>query len=437
MTASAIRRERISIAGAFIGNALEWFDFFVFGTAAALVFGRVFFPEVDSGTALIASFATFWVGFLTRPLGAIVFGHFGDRHGRKNVLLATLLLMGASTMLIGVLPGYAQIGIFAPILLTVLRAFQGLAVGGEWGGAVLVATENATDKRKTVAGAWVQQGSPVGSLLATGSFALVGLLPDDEFYAWGWRLPFLASAVLVIVGIVLRLRLQESPEFLASRTADRVEEMPLVGLFRRTPKIVLASVAAVCYAVALAYFTNTFLLAWTTSSLGIERQTMLNVLVGMAFVQFVFQMVAGQLAQRFGRTRILLIGLGLTLVFAVPFFAAIGSANVPFITIMLYLTAAAASFYFAVLASFLAYAFPPELRYSGVSVSYNLGSSLIGGGTPLIAQWILQTSGGSAWAVCAFYAALIVVTTSGVIGLHRLAGKPTVAVTAETAGLTH
>ncbi|WP_348788810.1 MFS transporter [Leifsonia sp. NPDC080035] len=260
-TPSARSQQTRATAGAFVGTAIEWYDFYVFGTAAALVFGRVFYPEIAPGAGILASFATFWVGFLARPLGGLVFGHFGDRIGRKRVLVITLLMMGTATTLIGVLPGYATIGAAAPILLVLLRALQGFAVGGEWGGAVLLATESAPQKKKGLAGAWVQQGSPAGSILATVAFLLVGLLPDEQFLAWGWRIPFLISAVLVVVGLIVRMVVNESQEFLDTKASRVVVKMPLVEVFRTAPGVVLLGIAASITGIAMAYFTNTFLLA--------------------------------------------------------------------------------------------------------------------------------------------------------------------------------
>jgi MFS family permease len=412
------RRARTATVGAFVGNALEWYDFFVFGTATALVFGRVFFPEFGPSAGLLASFATFWVGFLTRPLGGALFGHFGDRYGRKNVLVVTLVLMGSATALMGVLPTYGQVGILAPILLVALRALQGLAVGGEWGGAILIATENAPEKRKTLAGAWVQQGSPVGSILATTVFMLVGLLPDDDFYAWGWRVPFLLSLILIIVGLVLRLKVQESDEFTRTRVTESRVKVPVIAVLRGAPLVVLLAIAASVMSIALAYFSNTFLLAWTTGSLGIERQTMLNVLLGASVVQFFAQLGAAVLAERFGRLAVMQTGLLISLLIAAPFFLAIDDANVLFIAVTLYVTMAGVCAYFAVLATFLAYAFPPEVRYSGMSLSYQLCSSLIGGSTPFVAQWILNTTNNNTWGVAAFYCTMLIVTIAGVYGLH-------------------
>ena len=416
--ASSTKRERTAVIGAFIGNSLEWFDFFVYGTASALVFGQVFFPELDSGAGLLAAFATLWVGFLTRPLGAFIFGHFGDRIGRKNVLLVTLVLMGSATVAIGLLPTYVQVGLAAPVLLVVLRAAQGLAVGGEWGGAVLIATEHASDTRKTIAGAWVQQGSPVGSILATGSFLLVGLLPDDAFFSWGWRLPFLCSILLVVVGIVLRLRLSESEEFLESKRTGDVVKVPALAVFTKAPVILLLGIAVSVMAIANSYFTNTFLLAWATGPLGFDRQVILNILVGAAVVQFFTQLLAGQAAQRWGRTRVILVSLTTALVFTVPYFAAISSGDLLLITLAMYVSFGSICAYFAVLASFLAYAFPAKIRFSGISISYQLCSSLIGGPTAFIAQWILNSTGNNPWAVAVFYASLVIVTIGGAIGLH-------------------
>ena len=270
--------------GAFIGTAIEWYDFYIFGTAAALVFSQTFYPEIAPGAALLASFATFWVGFLMRPIGGMVFGHFGDRLGRKNILVITLVMMGTATTLIGVLPTYAQVGILAPVLLVVLRGVQGFAVGGEWGGAVLLSTENARSEKKGLAGAWVQQGSPAGSILATLIFLLVGLLPDDQFLTWGWRVPFLLSALLVVVGLVIRLKVEESQDFEEVRSRDDVAKAPVLVALRTAPALVALGMFASVMGIGSAYFSNTFLLSWTTGSLGIDRQLMLNILLGMAIV---------------------------------------------------------------------------------------------------------------------------------------------------------
>jgi MFS family permease len=236
-----LRRRRATRA-AFIGTAIEWYDFFIFGTAAALVFGPVFFPDLAPGTGLLASFATLWVGFLARPLGAAICGHLGDRYGRKNVLVGTLVLMGSASTCIGLLPTYAQIGVAAPIILVVLRLLQGLAVGGEWGGAVVMATEHAETGSKNRAGAWVQQGNPVGAILASVAFLVVGSLPDASFVSWGWRIPFLVSFVLILIGLVIRLKVEESDEFEELRREDEIANNPAGRVFAEVPGILVLGV---------------------------------------------------------------------------------------------------------------------------------------------------------------------------------------------------
>lgn len=435
-------KERTALVGAVVGNSLEWFDFFVYGTAAALVFNRIFFPEIDPAAGILASFATLWVGFLARPLGGVVFGHFGDKFGRKNVLLVTLVLMGVATTAIGLLPTYAQIGVWAPILLVTCRALQGLAVGGEWGGAVLIATEHADERRKTIAGAWVQQGSPIGSLMATGSFLIVGFLPDEDFYSWGWRLPFLFSIALIIVGIYLRLQVSESEEFLKAQssrdtnvnsdasvdastgaTISDTDSTPALEVFRKYPTVLIFGMLSSIIAIGISYFTNTFMLAWATGPLGFDRQIILNILVGASVVQFFTQLAGGHLAQRYGRARIMLIGLGIALAGTIPYFMAIESGNLVFIAAMIYLSYGSVCMYFAVLSSFLAYAFPPKIRYSGMSIAYQLCSALIGGSTAFVAQWILTITDNNPWGVAVFYATLIILTMTGVVGLQILAQR--------------
>jgi MFS family permease len=412
-------RQRRSVVGAFVGTAIEWYDFYIFGTAAALVFGRVFYPDVAPGAALLASFATFWVGFLMRPVGGLVFGHFGDKLGRKNVLVITLMMMGIATTLIGLLPTYAQIGILAPVLLVVLRGLQGFAVGGEWGGAVLLSTENATEKKKGLAGAWVQQGSPAGSILATLMFLLVGLLPDEQFITWGWRIPFLMSAVLVIIGLVIRVKVEESPDFVAAKASKDVVSAPVLVALRTAPVLIGLGVLASVMGISNAYFSNTFLLAWTTGPLGIDRQLMLNILLGMAVLQFIWQPIAAKIAERQGIARVMLAGLLLSVILIVPYFLAIQAADPFWITVTLYATIIGSTAYYALLATLLASAFPARIRYSGVSLAYQLCATVFGGSTPLVAQWILNSTGGSVWGVAAFYAAMVLLTIAGVWGLQR------------------
>lgn len=408
--------QRRATLGAFVGTAIEWYDFFIFGTAAALVFGKVFYPQAAEGAALMASFATFWVGFLARPLGGIIFGHFGDKLGRKKTLIVTLMLMGTATALIGLLPGYATIGAAAPILLIALRALQGIAVGGEWGGAVLLATENASDEHKGRAGTWVQQGSPAGSVLATLAFLLVGLLPTEAFLSWGWRIPFLFSAVLVIVGLIIRSKVEESAAFTTVKATAKVAKVPVIEVFRIAPKAVLLGVVASILGISAAYFSNTFLLAWTTGELKMDRQTILNILLATAVLQFIWQPLAARLAERIGTLKLMLFALAFTMVMIVPLFLALLSGSIVFLAPMMILNILGGSAYYALLASTLAAAFPVTVRYTGVSVAYQR-ATIIGGSTPLIAQSLLVTAG--PWGVAAFYGVLVLATGAGVWALDR------------------
>ena len=416
-TPNAAARQRRSTAGAFVGTAIEWYDFFIFGTAAALVFGKVFFPEASPAVGLLASFATFWVGFLARPLGGVLFGHLGDRFGRKNTLVATLFLMGAGTTLIGLLPGYATIGVAAPILLVILRACQGLAVGGEWAGATLMATENAREGKKGAAGAWVQQGSPAGSILATLMFLLVGGLPDEAFLSWGWRIPFLFSAVLLVVALLIRLKVEESADFETAKAEKAVVKVPLFEVFRKSQSLVWLGIAASMMGISVAFFNNTFVLAWTTTELDMPRKTVLNILLVLAVVQFIWQPMAARLAERFGALQVMVGGLILNIVAVVPMFLAIISTNAVLIALAMSLTVLGGAAYYAMLANFLSAAFPANVRYTGVALANGLCAALIGGSTPLIAQTILNAFG--PWGVAVFYALTAALTILGVVGLHR------------------
>ena len=417
---TSTQRQKRSILGAFVGTAIEWYDFFSFGTAAALVFGTVFYPDLAQGSGLLASFATFWVGFLARPIGGLIFSHFGDRFGRKNTLIVTLLMMGIATTCIGLLPTYGQIGLAAPILLIVLRAIQGLAVGGEWGGAVVLATENSESSKRGFAGAWVQQGSPAGSILSTVAFMLVGLLPDDQFMYWGWRVPFLFSAILVIVALLIRSRVEESQEFTEVKAQGQTPKVPVLETFNVAGLLVFFGVLASIVGIASAYFNNTFMLSWTTGILGMDRTVILNLILLAAIVQFVWQPVAAKLSEKFGIRSILIWGLVLTLIVTPPFFLAIQSKNELFLAVTIVVNTIGATAYYAMLATALSEAFPARVRYTGVSLAYQLCATVFGGTTPIIAQWLLNTTGNSPWSVMTFYILQVMLSIIGVVGLYKL-----------------
>ncbi|MFI0467705.1 MFS transporter [Saccharopolyspora sp. 5N102] len=256
-SAARSRMARRAGIAAFVGTTIEIFDFYIYSTASALVLGALFFPTVSPAIGTLVAFATIWVGFIARPLGGVIFGHFGDRLGRKKMLMMTLTMMGIATTMVGLLPTYGQIGIAAPLLLVTVRMLQGIAIGGEWGGAVLIATEHAP-KKSILFGAFAQQGSPVGNLLGTLAFIAITQLPEEQFTSWGWRIPFLFSAVLVIVGIVIRTRLEESPEMESLRRSSTVVRLPLTEVLRSTPKVVVLGILAGAIGMASSYVKTTF-----------------------------------------------------------------------------------------------------------------------------------------------------------------------------------
>ncbi|MER5388127.1 MFS transporter [Saccharopolyspora sp. NPDC002686] len=430
--AGASGQARRAGLASFVGTTIEWYDFYIYGTASALVFGKLFFPDASPAAGVLASFATFWVGFLARPLGGIVFGHFGDRMGRKGTLVTTLLMMGAATFLIGVLPTHAQIGVAAPFLLALLRAVQGIAVGGEWGGAVLMASESAPKGRGSLFAMLVQQGSPAGAILATLVFLAAGTMDDAAFAAWGWRVPFLLSGVLVVVGLVIRMKVAESNEFEQVRESGEVVRLPIAEVLRTAWRTVLLGIGASIMGISSAYFTNTFVLSWTTNELHMNRQTMLYVLLGVSVVQFLWQPLAALISERVGEARFMVWSLLANVVLAGPMFLLVSTAQPVLVLVGIALATIAGSGYYAVLAGFLARAFTSRVRYTGISLSYQLCSTLIGGTTPFAAQALL-TAGGSIWPVVGFYAALLLITTGCVAALARATARRTSRVQAPAA----
>ncbi|MEV0698899.1 MFS transporter [Saccharopolyspora sp. NPDC050389] len=421
--ARASSQARRAGLASFVGTTIEWYDFYIYGTASALVFGKLFFPEVSPAAGVLASFATFWVGFLARPLGGIIFGHFGDRMGRKGTLVTTLLMMGVATFLIGVLPTHAQIGVAAPFLLALLRAVQGIAVGGEWGGAVLMASESAPKGRGSLFAMLVQQGSPAGAILATLVFLAAGTLDDAAFASWGWRVPFLLSGLLVVVGLLIRMKVEESGEFERVKDSGDVVRLPVAEVLRTSWRTVLLGIGASIMGISAAYFTNTFVLSWTTNELQMNRQTMLYVLLAISVVQFLWQPIAALISERVGEARFMVCSLLVNVAFAVPMFLLINTARPLLVFAGIALAIVSGSGYYAVLAGFLARAFPSRIRYTGISLSYQLCSTLIGGTTPFAAQALLTSSGGSFWPVAGFYVALLLITTACVAGLARFGAR--------------
>ncbi|MER5179090.1 MFS transporter [Streptomyces sp. NPDC002896] len=376
----------------FMGSTIEWYDFYVYGTASALVFGPLFFSQVPDSVGVLLSFATFWIGFLARPLGGIVFGHLGDRLGRKKALVATLLLMGVSTVGIGLLPTYEQVGLAAPLLLTLLRAIQGVALGGEWGGAVLIATEHAKKERGFLFGAFAQQGSPTGRILATLSFLAVGRLSDEALLGWAWRIPFVASAVLVVIGLVIRLSLQESPAVVALRASQQTAKVPVVSLFREHTKLVLLGVAAGFTVFAVVYARDTFALSWATSEVGMDRQGFLTIILIASVVQFFVQPLGALVATRWGVRKAVTLILACQLPTIPVMFGLIGTGNWVLALIGAIVATIPDVMYYAIIAGMFAQAFPAKVRYTGIATTYGL-AGVLGGMAPVILQSLLAASG--------------------------------------------
>lgn len=387
------RKARKAGIASFIGTTIEWYDFYIYGLAAALVFGKVFFPaDMDPGVATLLSFATLWSGFIARPLGGIIFGHLGDRIGRKTTLVITLVMMGLATTGIGLLPTYAQIGIWAPVTLVCLRVIQGIAVGGEWGGAILIASESAPKGKGILYAAFAQQGSPTGNLLATLAFFALSSLPMPDFLQWGWRIPFLLSAALVIVGMVIRLTLEESADMQRLMREKKTAKLPILEVLRKHWLVVLLG-AGTLPVIHVTYFKSTFALSWATKTLGYSQSTFLSIIVIALVVQFISQPLGALLTTRIDmRKAVAIMVLPEFILMPAMFFAV--ETNVYWIAAvgMCLATIPHAMFYGAI-GGILARAFPTRVRYSGLSLAYQLCSLLVGGGTPLLAQWILNSTG--------------------------------------------
>lgn len=387
------RKARKAGIASFIGTTIEWYDFYIYGLAAALVFGKVFFPaDMDPGVATLLSFATLWSGFIARPLGGIIFGHLGDRIGRKTTLVITLIMMGLATTGIGLLPTYAQIGVWAPVTLVCLRVLQGIAVGGEWGGAILIASESAPKGKGILYAAFAQQGSPTGNLLATLAFFALSSLPMPDFLQWGWRIPFLLSAALVIVGMVIRLTLEESADMQRLMREKKTAKLPILEVLRKHWLVVLLG-AGTLPVIHVTYFKSTFALSWATKTLGYSQSTFLSIIVIALVVQFISQPLGALLTTRIDmRKAVAIMVLPEFILMPAMFFAV--ETNVYWIAAvgMCLATIPHAMFYGAI-GGILARAFPTRVRYSGLSLAYQLCSLLVGGGTPLLAQWILNSTG--------------------------------------------
>jgi len=385
---SSLRRV---IASSLIGTTIEWYDFFLYGSAAALVFNKLFFPSFDPLVGTLLAFATYAVGFVARPLGGIVFGHFGDRIGRKKLLMWSLVMMGLATVLIGLLPGYDSIGIWAPVGLIVLRVLQGFAVGGEWGGAVLMAAEHGDAKRRGYWASWPQAGVPLGLLLSAGILALMaGIQTPADFDRWGWRVPFLLSAVLVIVGWYIRNRVAESPMFEAEIEAERPPATPAIDVFRERPRAVLLGAGLRVGENIVYYVITVFSLTFLVDVASESKSLALDALLIGAAIQFVAIPLIAILSDRIGRRPVYAFGGFASAIFIFLFFPMLASGSNGLIILAIVVALVLHASMYAPQAAFITELFPTRIRYSGVSIAYQLTAIFAGSLAPIIALWLYK-----------------------------------------------
>ncbi|HVX75882.1 MAG TPA: MFS transporter [Bradyrhizobium sp.] len=407
-----------------VGTAVEWYDFLIYGTATALVFNKIFFAAGDPAMATIAAFGTYAVGFLARPLGAAVFGHFGDRVGRKAMLAITIMVMGFGTFVIGLLPTYAQIGVAAPLLLIAVRFLQGIGLGGEWGGAVLMVVENCPTHKRGFLGSSVQLGYPIGNLAAIGMFALISRLPESEFIAWGWRIPFLISIFLVGIGLWIRLSMEETAAFQQIKAKNEVVKTPIVDIFRYHRRSFFIAVGLKISEIAYASIAGVFIISYATSKLGIPRNVILNGVFASSFVGLFSIPLFGWLSDRVGRKNMFYASCLFSALFAFPLFSLLATRD-PIIIILTII--AAISFgqlvMFGVGAPWYSELFSAKLRYSGASLGFQVGAAISGGLSPLIAVSLMTWAGGATWPVSVFLMVCAVITAIATSAAPEMANK--------------
>jgi metabolite-proton symporter len=395
LTALEKNHRRRAVFASTVGTTIEWYDFFLYGTAAALVFPTLFFPNQTPFTGILLSFGVQFVGFASRPIGAAIFGHFGDRVGRKQTLVITLLLMGIATLFIGLLPTYSTIGIAAPILLTLLRVAQGIGVGGEWGGSVLLSMEWGSRKRRGLMASWPQMGVPLGLILSTGAIKLTTKFAGDGFDTWAWRIPFLFSVVLVGIGLYVRLRVMESPEFTSVRKDEKVVKQPLFQVITQQPREVLTSAFVRLSEQAPFYIFITFVLTYGTEKLKFEKGDLLNDVLIAATVGLVCVPFFGMLSDVIGRRTMYGIGIVCMGLFAFPYYGLLNTQRSGLVLIAIVLSLVFHAMQYGPQAALISENFGTNVRYSGAGLGYQMASVIAGGPAPLIAAKILESTNSS------------------------------------------
>jgi metabolite-proton symporter len=393
---TALQHRRRAVVASTVGTTIEWYDFFLYGTAAALVFPQLFFPKSSHLSGVLLSFSTLFVGFAARPVGAAIFGHFGDRVGRKATLVITLVLMGVATFLIGLLPTAASIGLAAPVILVLLRIAQGIGVGGEWGGSVLLSMEWGSKRRRGLMASWPQLGVPIGLLLSTAMVrVMTGAVSKEAFESWGWRVPFLLSFVLVLIGLYVRLRVMETPQFTEVKKADAVVRQPLLEVFKEHPLEIFTSAFVRLSEQAPFYLFVTFVLTYGTEQLGFSRSQMLNYTLVAAALGLISVPLFGHLSDIFGRRVVYGLGIICTALYAFPYFGLLNTKSAGLVLLAIVLSLIFHDMQYGPQAALIAESFGTSLRYSGAGIGYQLASVIAGGPAPLIAAAILAKTGSS------------------------------------------
>jgi metabolite-proton symporter len=414
---------RRAVVASTIGTAIEWYDFFLYSTVTGLVFAKLFFPNSDPLVGTLEAFAVYAVGFVARPIGAAIFGHYGDRIGRKATLIATLMLMGIATFLVAFVPTYESIGIWGAVILTVLRFVQGVGVGGEWGGSVLLSMEwSRTHDQRGFIASWPQFGVPCGLFLANLAVLAFSQMSGEEFLAWGWRLPFALSIVLVGVGLYIRLGILETPTFTRLQEAERLERAPVPAVLRRHGKEILLSAFARMGEQAPFYIFTAFVFAYAVNTLKVPRDFILTAVLAASVLSFITIPLFGHISDRIGRKKTYMIGAALTGVFGFVYFAMLDTGSYPLIFLAIVLSLIPHDIMYGPQAALIAELFPGRLRYSGASLGYQLASVIAGGPAPLIATWLFATYG-TPYAIAAYILACAVLSLIATAFMRDYTGK--------------